>query len=207
MFAYSIYGSVSKPVEISVADQTMTFLGSILLGLAFGVFYEAFRLLRLIFKPGAVSIFFQDMIFFITCALRTYSFMLSRSSGEPRGFIVLGVVLGFAVYFLTVGVMVVKISKQLIDAVNKAAAWVYKIFLRPILLLIRIIEEKCKNSVKKIVKNIKFPKNNSKIDLQSDDSIMYNKRHKTQNKETRPILHRGRKKERMLANGTGIKKR
>ena len=51
-------------MQISVATQTVVFFQAILLGVAFGLFYEVFRLWRLLFSSKAIFIFFQDLLFF-----------------------------------------------------------------------------------------------------------------------------------------------
>ena len=118
-------------MRINLADQTVTFLIACCFGVAFGVLYDFFRVFRLIRKSGKLAIFFQDIVFFVLCAGGTFVLMLARCMGEMRFYIIAGEILGFFIYFLTVGEMVVRVTRRVAEVVGRIAAWVRGTFFSP----------------------------------------------------------------------------
>ena len=52
------------------------------MGFLLGAFYDVFRLIRLIMKPGAKAIFFQDLAYFLISAIVTFLFALAVMDGS-----------------------------------------------------------------------------------------------------------------------------
>ena len=88
---------------ISVPEQLWTFLYSIAYGVALGVFYDLFRVLRLIFIPSSVSAFIQDVLFWIISGIVTFMYMFSFNDGMIRFYMLCGVFLGWILYYFTLG--------------------------------------------------------------------------------------------------------
>lgn len=84
---------------ISVPEQLWTFLYSIAYGVALGVFYDLFRVLRLIFIPSSVSAFIQDVLFWIISGIVTFMYMFSFNDGMIRFYMLCGVFLGWILYY------------------------------------------------------------------------------------------------------------
>jgi len=161
-------------VEISAAEQTVIFFQAILLGVIYGLFYEGFRLWRLLFKSKAVAVFLQDIIFFVLCAIDAYSFMLAKSSGQVRGYILLGITLGFVAYYSTIAgpvFLALKWIARVVERVKKALA---NRIIRPIGVLFRKIFKKAAQTAKKNQKKWKEKQKNSKKHLQPRNCVEYN---------------------------------
>ena len=115
---------------IYLEQQTMFFLQSVLLGFAFGLAYDCFRIARIAVRTAAWAVFIQDILFFFLCAVSTFFFMLRTIDGQLRFFILMGEALGALLYFLTLSILVMKVSTALINAVKAALRFVfYRIFL------------------------------------------------------------------------------
>ena len=82
-------------------------LGALVLGMALGVLFDGFRILRVAFKAGVVAAFLQDCLFWGITALCTFLYITARLDGEPRVFVLLCELLGFFVYYFTIGRLVV----------------------------------------------------------------------------------------------------
>ncbi len=117
--------------QVEVASQAIFFLQSMLLGAALGVLYDVFRILRLAFPKGKVVIFFQDLLFFGVAAVATFVFLEGTQSGEIRLFIFIGEILGFVLYYFTVGQIVFKASKSMIAFVKKLLLVLFHILIYP----------------------------------------------------------------------------
>ena len=86
--------------EVSVADQTVTFGIALLLGAGYCVFYDLVRAARLESRFGAVAVCVQDLFFWLACGLSTFCFLLARCNGVVRSYVLLGLLVGFALFRL-----------------------------------------------------------------------------------------------------------
>ena len=87
--------------EISATNQSVTFLLSCALGGVLCLVFDILRSIRKVKEFGKVAIFFQDILFFVFCALVTFCFLLATTAGELRGFVLVGMVLGAVFLRLT----------------------------------------------------------------------------------------------------------
>ena len=100
--------------EISNTTQIVTFLYSVCLGGIFCVFYDFFRSLRTAVKFSDIVIFFQDIIYFFTISVITFIFLLSLTNGEIRGFVIIGILIGFLAFYLTFSKIMLKFSSKIL---------------------------------------------------------------------------------------------
>ena len=100
-------------------------------GFLLGIYYELFRLWRLWFRSSPRAIFFQDLVFFVTASAATFLFDLCLSGGMFRLYLFLGIGLGFAVYYVTVGRLVMSVSRRLMRRLKAAWQMAKNILLRP----------------------------------------------------------------------------
>lgn len=138
-----------------MSEQLTIFLGALLLGAVIGVILDVFRISRLAFTLPGVLILIEDLLFFALAAILTFSYMLSAVNGFIRCFIMLGVGLGFLIYYLTIGALIMKISGAIIGIIKKILQLLYKIFIMPIVWLAKKIYEillKVWNYIKNILK-------------------------------------------------------
>lgn len=82
-----------------ISQQMLTFVQSILLGLAAGVLYDLLRPFRLR-RPGLTALL--DAGYCLSVGAGAFLFLLRRGEGELRGFLVLGAVGGAGAVFLCV---------------------------------------------------------------------------------------------------------
>ena len=87
--------------EISVADQSVTFLLSIALGGLLCLIYDVFRSIRKAKNFSAVIVFFQDVAFFAISAILTFVFLLATTAGVLRVYILIGILIGAVLMRLT----------------------------------------------------------------------------------------------------------
>lgn len=90
-------------MEITLQEQMHQFFLSCGMGFVLGLWYELFRIPRLILNSGRRAVFFQDLLFFLTAAVLTFLFSLAVMDGRLRFYLFLGEAIGFASYYRTVG--------------------------------------------------------------------------------------------------------
>ncbi len=160
--------------EISNSWQVLSFLISLLFGVGFGVYYSLFKAIRRSFYHTAWAVFLEDIIFFFTAAVLTFLLMLVLSCGEIRFFILLGIFLGFCIFYFTLAERLSLVFAILIKAVYRVVKAIFAFFgrvLRFIGATATKIGRFCKEKSKKCYKYLKKP-------LKEQGEIVYTKKNK-----------------------------
>ena len=116
-----------------VAKETLIFLYSCVLGAGLGSVYDIFRIIRATLPSGHIAVFVEDSIFMIIASIATFIFSISFCNGYFRVFVIVGEVLGFVIYYCTVGVLVFNFFKGLISVLKSILVKIYRLVLKPIL--------------------------------------------------------------------------
>ncbi len=161
-------------MEISVSEQALDFLAACLLGVGLGVLYDLFRILRLALWRGRWIVAMEDLLFWMTAAATTFLFQLVNSDGQMRFYILLGELLGFTVYYFTVGALVFRASRLIIDFIKRILRFFYRILIRPFVKLFVFIFRKIRNLFVHVVSKCKKAKHFCKIHLHKKDVSLYN---------------------------------
>lgn len=87
-------------MENYVSDQLVSFLRAALLGLTAGVAYDLLRAVRLRCRSGRLLTHLLDLVYVLSVLLVVFLFTLRQGEGELRLYMLLGMLLGFGIYFL-----------------------------------------------------------------------------------------------------------
>ena len=161
-------------LEISVAQQTIAFLTACLFGVALGAIYDVFRIFRIAIPCGKIAVFIQDIIFFVLSATLSFLFMLYTNTGEIRFFYILGELIGFTIYYFTIGILVYKSAKAVVGFIKKILRLIFRFVLKPIWRLFLLIIKLIKFLSNKVNIFIKKKTKVYKTHLQVDKSMVYN---------------------------------
>lgn len=159
---------------LAVNAQTAVFLQSLLLGMALGLFYDVFRIIRLAIRHSSAIIFLEDMAYFIACAVITFLFALSAVNGHVRVFLVIGEFLGAVIYYFSLGDLVIRLSRGIIAFVSALLRGLYRIFLRPFVRLFRFLWHKLRGRAGKIAAKGKKVRLKAKYSLKRRAILVYN---------------------------------
>lgn len=135
-----------------IPEPTLLFLYSCVMGAALGVIYDMFRIFRLAVKTHKIVIVFQDILYLGIWAMAVLWFSVYVGNGEVRLFYLVGTVLGWIVYYFTIGQLVFAVAGGVILVVKKAFGWLDRVFMKPILHAAAVIG--CK--LRKLFVKIKF---------------------------------------------------
>ncbi|MBQ4104729.1 MAG: spore cortex biosynthesis protein YabQ [Clostridia bacterium] len=138
--------------EINLTEQSTTFLLSILLGAIFCFVFDITRGIRLFGLNSKIAVFFTDIFYFLFISFINFCFFLTRESGQVRGYVFIGEIIGFFIFRLTFSKFIM-ILLALINKVYKAAKTrIYRVKSK---ILIKTQEKtlKIKEKVKKPSKN------------------------------------------------------
>ena len=102
-------------------------LYSFAIGMLLGVVYDYFRIRRRLFSFGSkkvfkhtelienVLIFIEDVLYALICSGVVCIFLFYANSGRQRGIIFLGAVIGFVVYYYTIGKLVMLVAGYVVN--------------------------------------------------------------------------------------------
>lgn len=120
--------------EISNNLQFFSFWFSIIVGVIFCVGYDILRALRKVKHLTDLTVFFQDVLYFIFIGFITFFVLMIFANGEIRGYIIFGIVLGFAACFLT-------FSKIMLKFLILCFGFIYEINLKVVNFFNRLIDK------------------------------------------------------------------
>ena len=119
-------------MEVNIAQQTLLFFWSILLGAGLMLLYDLFRILRIAVYNPAPLVMAEDILFWGVCAVVTVLFMIAENHGEIRYFILLGELLGALLCYYTLSRVLMACSKAIISLIRRIARVIYRLLLRPV---------------------------------------------------------------------------
>jgi spore cortex biosynthesis protein YabQ len=87
----------------TTGEQMQLFLISCLFGIPIGIFYDIFRVIRIIFPHNSISTAAEDILFFIFYSVFIMSFTFSAARSEFRMYYIFGNAAGFTLYYFSIG--------------------------------------------------------------------------------------------------------
>ncbi len=109
-------------MELLLAEELAVMGYAALFGVAVGVFYDLFRVLRLIFRPTAAAVFVEDLLFFSITALLMSIFLFTFHSGVLRLYILVCAAAGAALWYMTLGRVLYRLWRRVADKIRQAIA-------------------------------------------------------------------------------------
>ncbi len=116
------------------------------MGFLLGAYYDIFRVLRCLLKPGALRVFWQDVLFCTTSACMVFLFALAVTDGVLRVYVYIGLIAGFFAYRYTVGQAVVRTTTAVCRFLARLSQRISQ--------LAHITMEKTQKNIKKFKKSI-----------------------------------------------------
>ena len=117
--------------NIDISAQTLSFLYSLLFGAALSVCYDFIRVLHKKAVCSVLAIQIMDVLFFVISAFITFCFLMIYAKGQIRLYLLLGELLGFLLWSLTLSTFLQKIVVVLFDFLNK----ILRLILKPFFIL------------------------------------------------------------------------
>ncbi|HCC34303.1 MAG TPA: hypothetical protein DEQ02_01195 [Ruminococcaceae bacterium] len=165
-------------MDITFTGQTLSFFIAIGTGFCLCLFYDVFRIVRLAAKPSAVSVFFQDIVFFAVCALVTFCLLMVRCRGEIRGYMIAGELFGFIFCRNTISQLIMKISSAIIGFFMAVKMAVRKYIIRPLKKLSRKTARLLIKGLRTAAARLKIVFLNLKKHLKESIRLVYNRKRK-----------------------------
>lgn len=115
-----------------IVQELTFFTHSILMGLIITFVYDWIRVLRKLFRHGAILMSVEDLFFWFVCGLAVFYMLYKENDGTLRWFAVLGATLGMFLYKIIVRDRFVNIMSTYIHKIMWFASRVLQIMLKPL---------------------------------------------------------------------------
>lgn len=115
-----------------INNQALLFLIFSLNGVIIGLLFDFFRILRKSFKTSNVVTYFQDVLFWILTGISIIYFMYNFSDGTIRLYMIIGLIMGFMLYMLTVSTYIIRLFVFIIELIKTCIIRIIKIIYIPI---------------------------------------------------------------------------
>ncbi|MDE5992132.1 MAG: spore cortex biosynthesis protein YabQ [Oscillospiraceae bacterium] len=161
----------------SISQQTAFFLLSVVLGAALGVVYDIFRVFRILFPPAAKSkpAAVQDVLFWLIYGFCMFCYSTAVCGGSLRFFMLFGSLIGFALYIVTVGNLIVGTLRQIAETVRRILRKVYSVLFEPIVKILKNFCQKVSLVFVRIYKKSRKTERSTKKLLPKTIGLVYNK--------------------------------
>lgn len=115
---------------MGLLNQTNSFLFLIVAGLVISLVYDFFRIKRIIFGSGKLSIFFEDFLFWFIAGAILIAIVYYKSNGEFRLYMLVGLVFGILFYVLLFSKNFINTTIWTYNAMEKIISYIFVIFKR-----------------------------------------------------------------------------
>lgn len=153
-----------------LSAQTEIFLLALGFGFILGILYDVFRTFRMIISDSAPFIFLMDILYFLLCTFLVFCFNLTVDGGKIRLYVMLGDLLGWLIYYFSLGEISVRVSNAAVSLVRRAAAAIFK----PVSGLVKLLKRLLSKNTLFLKKIIRKFKKKAKYDLQKHRGMVYN---------------------------------
>lgn len=162
-------------------NQVYLFIVYLLCGIAIGIFFDIFRVLRRSFKTPDLVTYIEDVIFGVLTGVFLIIMLFVLNNGELRFYIFIAITLGLAIYFLTISKFFIKINVKILTTIKKSILKILSIIFYPINMLLNFLKKHVLQVVLKpfriltinvkgfCINNLKKAKNSKKIQKNKKD--------------------------------------
>lgn len=118
-----------------VISENLFLLYSLGMGIFITFIYDILRIIRRVYAHNNILISFEDILFWLFCALAVFYLMHAESNGTLRWFAILGAVIGMLLYKKTVSAFFVKWVSLGLQKLLAGISKIIRILLKPFRLL------------------------------------------------------------------------
>lgn len=120
--------SIIPETYFSFTEHTQLFFYSCIIGILLGVIYDFFRVFRIVFPHNSFLVMLEDIIFSLIYIIIIVAFTSAFARGEFRMFYIFGNILGFILYFFTLGRILLLSIRKLLSLFKSVILFILKPF-------------------------------------------------------------------------------
>ena len=135
---------------MTASNQAYIFLTTVYGGMLLGIVYDLYRAFRMIIKPGRWFVAILDLSFWVLAVFISFSMLFKINGGEIRFYTFIGLGMGWALYSLIIGGMLVKLLVKIYEIVTGIILWPFRTVYRGIKWLIQKKDENLNYNLPKV---------------------------------------------------------
>lgn len=116
----------------NIINEVTFLLHSFLLGIVITFVYDGFLILRRLIRHSIFLISFEDMIFWIACAIGVFYMLYEENNGILRWFAVFGATLGMIAYKKSVSPLLINLFSAIIERIFRMIFCLFKFLWKPV---------------------------------------------------------------------------
>ncbi len=128
-------------MENTILFQLYSFFIFGISGIAIGILFDIFRILRKSFRTPDILTYIEDILFWILTGIFLLFVLFQISNGEIRIYHIVGILLGSILYMLTISKYFIKINVSIITFIKNILS---RIFIYPVKLICFLLRKICK---------------------------------------------------------------
>lgn len=138
-----------------ITNQAYIFIIFVIVGIIVGIIFDFFRILRKSFKTKDFVTYIEDIVFCILTGLILLYSIFKFNSGEIRIYMFIGVLIGCALYMLTISKYFIKINVFILTAIINILKRIISILYIPLKYLKKIFKKIFFKPISFIIINIR----------------------------------------------------
>lgn len=159
---------------LNMGEQTKIFALSLGFGFLIGIFYDVLRLFRLLCSNSKKVFMVFDLLYTLAAAIATFLFLLTVTGGSVRAYVLLGELLGFLIYFVTLGTLLSTFFERIVACLKRVISKISKGCKRLFHRMFAPFRRHFLKNAKKAEKKAQFSIKKSKIHLKYLHGLLYN---------------------------------
>lgn len=150
-------------LQFDIVDEFYIFLIAINYGLILGAIYDFYRVFRYFSKPKKLLTGIEDILFWIVVTLIVFTFLVRKTDGIIRGFVILGFIIGYAFYIKVISRYSYLLLKRIFKLIFDLIGEIMKIILYPLKSILKYFRGKTNKMGMILVTTLRDAKKHLKI--------------------------------------------
>lgn len=122
-----------------VCSQSELFFTSIQIGIIIGIIFDSIRIFRKMIHHPNFAVQIEDMLFWVFSGFMGFYMLYNCNYADIRPYIMLGMIMGASLYFLTFSILVMKVMTCIIELIKEITYRIYVRTMKPVRIIIRYI--------------------------------------------------------------------
>ncbi len=152
---------------LSISDQVIVFLWSVVCGAAIAFVYDLFRIFRKAIKTGSLVTFVQDVLYWLITSVIMFLTSYYSNDGELRGFLFLGALIGAVLYALMFSRLIMGSSLFIIRVTVKIVRFISFVVSYPFRMVFRLLVIPTRKLAKVCARELRRARDNSRAKAQA----------------------------------------
>ncbi len=125
---------------IHIVDQVYIFMYAIVGGAIAAFFYDFLRIKRRAIKTNAIIVSIEDIIYWLAAAVFLFITVYKSNSGEIRGYIFIGNIIGVLLYESIFSGIFIASSVMIINIIKRIVLFIFKVVSYPFIMLYKVVK-------------------------------------------------------------------